>query len=255
MLSNTHCLSIISDGSLIVNLFTRMPDRYQANLANHLFDANLSMTDAKIPMNIKQALQSDECESWTLACLDELNSIKELEVYELVERIPGKKVIGTRWVFDLKKDVYGCIEKYKARSSLEAEYVAANETGREMKWTRALAEELGFKQRATILFEDNKPCILTASNPIINDRNKHIDIRYHWIRNEVKLGSLHLMYCPTADMVADVLTKPLGKILFQKHRFNLGVRSPSILSTNGFRGCVEKNPFAPILRFGDISNK
>jgi hypothetical protein len=40
-------------------------------------------------------------------------------------------------------------------------------------------------QQATILFEDNKPCIATSENPVTNDRLKHIDIKYHWIRKKV----------------------------------------------------------------------
>jgi len=109
------------------------------------------------------------------------------------------------------------LQKCVSQSSLEAEYVAGNEAGRELKWTRTLAEELGFKQRTTVLFEDNLGCIATSVNPIINERSKHIDVKYHWLRKEVKDGHLSLVYCPTADMVADIFTKALGKNLFDKH--------------------------------------
>jgi hypothetical protein len=119
-----------------------------------------------------------------------------------------------------------------SQSSLEAEYVAVNEAGRELKWSRAMANELGLQQRTSTLYEDNQPCIQTASNPIVNERSKHIDIKYHWIRNEVKCGALKLVYCMTNDMTADILTKALGKNLFQKHRSNLG------LTDCALRGCV-----------------
>lgn len=84
--------------------------------------------------------------------------------------------------------------------------------------------ELGYTQRTSILFEDNQPCIATTKNPIISERVKHIDLKYHWIRNEVKQKNLELVYCPSADMVADILTKPLPKASFIKHGASMGIR-------------------------------
>ena len=130
----------------------------------------------------------------------------------------------------------GCIswrsklQKCISQSTLEAELVAANETGRELVWVRGVASELGYKQRSSTLFEDNQPCIATAKNPIINDRVKHIDIKYHWIREEVATGSLTLTYCPTADMTADILTKALPRVPFSRLRTKLGIRSVRSLS-------------------------
>jgi hypothetical protein len=112
-----------------------------------------------------------------------------------------------------------------SQSSTKAEYVSANEAGREIAWVRQVQSEFGYKQRTTKLFEDNQPCIAISNNPIIHDRVKHIDIKYHWIRKEVTAGNMSLIWCPTADMTADILTKPLGKILFEKHRKSLGMRS------------------------------
>ena len=71
-----------------------------------------------------------------------------------------------------------------SQSTLEAEYVAANEAGREILWMRQAQKEFGYDQQATILFEDNKPCIATSENTVTNDRLKHIDIKYQWIRKK-----------------------------------------------------------------------
>jgi hypothetical protein len=108
-------------------------------------------------------------------------------------------------------------------STLEAELVAANEAGRELLHTRGLVKDLGYTQRTTTLFEDNQPCIATTKDPIINDRVKLIDIKYHWIRKEVADGSLQLIYCKTADMVADILTKALPVLPFTRLRSKLGL--------------------------------
>lgn len=55
-----------------------------------------------------------ETEKWELACIEERQAMKELGVYKLVKKEIGTKPIGTRWVFDVKKDIFGSIVKYKA---------------------------------------------------------------------------------------------------------------------------------------------
>ena len=68
-----------------------------------------------------------------------------------------------------------------------------------------------------LIFEDNHGAIALANNPVNHQRSKHIDIRYHFIRIEVANGKIVLNYCPTNDMVADVMTKPATK--FKLARF------------------------------------
>lgn len=110
-----------------------------------------------------------------------------------------------------------------AQSTVEAEYVAANETGRELIWARQLVEEMGYPQITTTLYEDNQGCKSTVENPIVNDRVKHIDIKYHWIRLQAKNKIIKLKYCHTSLMTADILTKALPVPAFQKHRLGMGV--------------------------------
>ena len=50
-----------------------------------------------------------------------------------------------------------------------------------------------------------------SQNPVLHSRTKHIDIRYHYIRETVAEGTVTLQYCPTKDMTADVFIKPLGQ--------------------------------------------
>ena len=56
---------------------------------------------------------------------------------------------------------------------------------------------------------DNQSCIALAKNPEFHARSKHIDIQYHFIREKVEEGMVHLEYCPTQKMVADILTKAI----------------------------------------------
>ena len=71
------------------------------------------------------------------------------------------------------------------------------------------------------LFTDNQPARKMAQNPITTQRSKHIDIRFHFIREHVEARAFRLEYCPTKDMLADVLTKNLTAIKFKDFRDQL----------------------------------
>jgi hypothetical protein len=104
-----------------------------------------------------------------------------------------------------------------ALSTMEAEYMAIAEAIKELMWLRQFLEELGHKEEsetATMLQTDNQGAIALAKNPVNHSRAKHIDIRYHFIRDAVSNSIVWLQYVPTADMTADSLTKALGR---QKH--------------------------------------
>ena len=69
---------------------------------------------------------------------------------------------------------------------------------------------MGFKQdNATTIFEDNQGTIALARNPVDYSRTKHIDIKYHNVREVVSTKEIDLEYCPTQDIIADSLTKGL----------------------------------------------
>ena len=113
-----------------------------------------------------------------------------------------------------------------ALSSTEAEYVAASLASQEAVWLRALLEDICFVQEEpTIIKEDNQGAIALSKNPKYHPRTKHIDIKYHFIRDKIVKKELILDYCPTEEMLADLLTKPLGKTMFQNLRELMGVKN------------------------------
>lgn len=63
----------------------------------------------------------------------------------------------------------------------------------------------GYKYAQTKVYEDNQGAIALAKNPVNRQRCKHIDIKYHFIRENINSGRLSLEYCPTEQMIADVL--------------------------------------------------
>jgi hypothetical protein len=95
---------------------------------------------------------------------------------------------------------------------MEAEYIALADAAKEGIWLNRLEKEI-FPENTpkVILLEDNQSTIKTAKNDIINERSKHIDVRYHFIRENIRADKLEIRYCPTDQMVADALTKPLGR--------------------------------------------
>jgi hypothetical protein len=111
-----------------------------------------------------------------------------------------------------------------AQSSMESEYIGLSEAGKEAKWLRKLqAEIFPTISTPTIIYEDNQSAIKLTANPLHSNRSKHIDVRYHSIREIVKSKIVEIKYLSTAEMIADIMTKSLGKILHQLFVDGLGL--------------------------------
>lgn len=63
-----------------------------------------------------------------------------------------------------------------------------------------------------LVYEDNQGTIALAKNPVHRQRCKHVDIKYHFVRSALQNVDMTLEYCPTNEMVADILTKPASKL-------------------------------------------
>jgi hypothetical protein len=70
---------------------------------------------------------------------------------------------------------------------------------------------------------DNQSCIKLTKNPVFHDRSKHIDMRYHYIRDLVQRKIVKLQYIATSEQGTDILTKPLTSRQFVQLRGKLGV--------------------------------
>ncbi|RXW11322.1 hypothetical protein EST38_g14534, partial [Candolleomyces aberdarensis] len=120
-------------------------------------------------------------------------------------------------------------------SSTESEYVALTHAAKEAKWLRTLLREilpvvgLGSyvdKFAPTVLYCDNQGAIKLSTNPVFHARTKHIDIHFHFVRQTITSRDLQLVYCPTDNMVADIMTKQLARVKFTKFRKMMGVFGP-----------------------------
>ena len=100
-----------------------------------------------------------------------------------------------------------------ALSTTEAEYVALSAATQEAVWLSRLLSDIKAPPQTPILIkEDNQGTIAIARNPVSHSRTKHIDIKFHYVREALEDGIIDLIYCPTEKMTADILTKPLGSL-------------------------------------------
>ena len=103
-------------------------------------------------------------------------------------------------------------QKSVALSTVEAEYMAACQAAKDAVWLRAFLVGLGLNASApTTIRCDSQGAIALTKNPEHHQRSKHIDMRYHFVRDQVTDGVITLDYTSTSDLVADQLTKPLSR--------------------------------------------
>ncbi|KAH9681198.1 hypothetical protein KPL71_026879 [Citrus sinensis] len=114
-------------------------------------------------------------------------------------------------------------------STCEAEYVAATSSVCHAIWLRNLLKELGLPQEEpTEICVDNKSAIALSKNPVFHDRSKHIDTRYHFIRECIARKEVQIKYVKSQDQAADIFIKPLKQEDFVKFRSLLGVIGSSL---------------------------
>ena len=98
-----------------------------------------------------------------------------------------------------------------ALSKTEAEYMALSLVTQELIWLRRLLADLKSAETdSTVVYEDNQGPIALVKNSVTHKWTKHTDIRHHFVREEFENSMLNVQYCPTKDILADLLTKPLS---------------------------------------------
>ncbi|KAH9764272.1 hypothetical protein KPL70_001465 [Citrus sinensis] len=107
------------------------------------------------------------------------------------------------------------LQSVVALSTTEAEYIALTEAVNEAIWLRGLVFELGFKQEVVVVGCDSLSAIQLSKNPKYHERTKHIDVRMHFIRDEISKGVMNVVKVPSEVNPADLLTKPLPSIRFK----------------------------------------
>ena len=114
-----------------------------------------------------------------------------------------------------------------ADSTTEAEYIAASEAGKEAVWMRKFVVELGVVPNMAYpitIFCDNTGAIAQAKEPRAHQKSKHIQRKYHILREFVGAGEIIIQKIPSADNVADPLTKAMTQKQLDHHLEKMGMR-------------------------------
>ena len=91
-------------------------------------------------------------------------------------------------------------------------------------WLQQLTSDLMNKSiQEMIIYEDNQTTICLAKNQQVHGRTKHIDIKYHFVRDLVEAGRIKVEYCASENMIADILTKGLRINRFEMLRQLAGI--------------------------------
>jgi hypothetical protein len=118
------------------------------------------------------------------------------------------------------------LQKCVALSTTEAEYIAITEAAKELLWMKKFLQELGLQQESYLLYCDSQSVIHLSKNSTFNSRSKHIDVRYHWIRDVLDEKLLQIEKIHTDDNSSDMMTKTLHMQKLEICRRKAGLVEP-----------------------------
>jgi hypothetical protein len=108
-----------------------------------------------------------------------------------------------------------------ALSTAEAEYIDVGHCCAQLLWMRQTLRDYGYKLSKVFFLCDNESAIRMTDNPVKHSCTKHIDIRYHFLRDHQQRGDIEIAYVSTKEQLADIFTKPLDEKTFTKLRNEL----------------------------------
>jgi hypothetical protein len=113
-----------------------------------------------------------------------------------------------------------------AQSTTKVEYVASASCCSQLLWITYTLSGFGEECSHVPLMCDSTSAISVAKNPMLHSRTKHIEVRHHFLRDNVEKGNIDLIHVPTEKQLADILTKPLDQATFARLRGDIGVVFP-----------------------------
>jgi hypothetical protein len=116
-----------------------------------------------------------------------------------------------------------CKQSSVAQSTTEAEYDAAASCCSQLLWITYTLSDFGEEYTHVTLHCDSTSAIIVAKNLVLRSKTKHIEVRYHFLRDNVEKGKIALIHVPTHDQLADIFTKSLDQATFTRLRGELGV--------------------------------
>ncbi|GJY33278.1 hypothetical protein Tco_0417747 [Tanacetum coccineum] len=181
------------------------------------------------PKNVNEALTDD---SWIVAMQEELNQF----IANDFARLESIRIL-LAYACDLDFKLFqmdvknaflnGLINEENqtalAKSTTEAEYVSARKACQQALWMKQALIDYDVRLDNVPLMCDNKGAIDLSKNPVQHSRTKHIEIRHHFLRDNVQKGHISIEKVSSVDNIADILTKPLKRESFNYLRLGLGM--------------------------------
>ncbi|KAJ1041782.1 hypothetical protein NDA10_004195 [Ustilago hordei] len=124
-------------------------------------------------------------------------------------------------------------QKCMSLSAVEAEFIAATEATHEVLFLKQLLCSIGIATGTPMVYSDNTGCIQVSKDPAQHWKLKHIDTKYHFVRNNVQEGRVQIKYVDTTRNLADILTKPIGRQAMQQARSGLHLQIPAAVYETG----------------------
>ena len=101
------------------------------------------------------------------------------------------------------------LQSVVALSTTEAEYISLTEAAKEALWLQGILQDFDIQQDGVEILCDSNSTICLAKHQMFHERSKHVDVRRHFIRDEVKKGMIKVVKVPTEENASDMLTKAL----------------------------------------------
>ncbi|GJU21938.1 retrovirus-related pol polyprotein from transposon TNT 1-94 [Tanacetum coccineum] len=202
-------------------------EQYTRNLLKkyEISDSSLVKTPMVPPNNLGPDL--------AVLCVRYQSNLKESHlttVKRILRYLKGTPTLGLYYPkcsgFDLKgysdSDYDGCNMDRKSTLA-ETEYVAAAGCCTSILWMKSQLIDYDIHYKMVPIFCDNTSAIAISNNLVLHSRTKHIDIRYHFIRDHIFKGDIELHFIPTEYQLADIFTKPLDEPTFTRLKAKLGM--------------------------------
>jgi hypothetical protein len=222
---------------------------YQSLIGAIMYLAVSTRPDLAYPVSALSQFNTQHGEEHWNAAIRVLRYLRGTSDYALVYRRTGAKLQGyidadwgncvndrrsySGYAFILGNAAI-CWDAKKQRtvslSSTESEYMAMCEGTKEAMYLRNFLGELGFERTPVTIFNDNQGAQHLVKNPVHHKRTKHIDIRYHFIKEAFENKIIETKYLPTSNMIADILTKPVFKMKLNMCVKSLGITRISALN-------------------------
>ncbi len=220
------------------NTIFQEPDRYRSLIGSLIFASVISRPDIAYAVGkLSQVMDNPSEKDWIAAKRVLRYLSNKTQIGPIYSNTGNNNLIGysdsdwagdnvgrkstSAYVFTLAgAAISWCSKKQTivALSSTEAEYIAASSASQEALYIRQLLKDLKYEQTdPTPLFIDNQGAITLSNNQMTNKRTKHIDVRYHFIRDIVEKKEIICGYISTEEMIADCLTKPVGHNILQRN--------------------------------------